>query len=108
MRRLSAFGLLLSACALARVPIAESREPRTVNIAAFKFTPAELTVSPGDTVTWINDDTFVHTTASDSGTWISQDLSRGQRFSFVAARTGRFPYHCRAHPVMRAIIVVRE
>jgi len=114
MTQRSALGLLLSACFLNRVPSAEeslpraeSREPRAVRISAFKFSPAELTVSRGDTVTWTNDDTFLHTTSADSGAWASAELGRGQRFVFVAARAGRFPYHCAAHPVMRATLVVR-
>ena len=114
MTQLSALGVLLSACFLnrvpsteERVPSAESREPRDVRIAAFNFSPAELTVSRGDTVTWTNDDAFLHTTAADSGAWASAELGRGQRFVFVAARAGRFPYHCAAHPVMRATLVVR-
>lgn len=108
MSPLSALGLLLAACALWRAPRAESREPRTVRIAGFKFAPVEMTVSAGDTVTWINDDAFVHTSAADSGAWASPDLRGGQRFSFVASRAGRYPYHCAAHPVMRAIMMVRE
>ena len=114
MTQFSALGLLLSACFLYRVPSAagrspraEGREPRAVSISGFKFSPAELTVSLGDTVTWTNDDTFLHTTAADSGAWSSAELGRGQRFAFIAARAGRFPYHCAAHPVMRASIVVR-
>lgn len=114
MNRLSALGFMLSAC-VSRVPSAEGRtlkaetgEPRAIRISGFQFAPAELTVSRGDTVAWINDDAFVHTTAADSGAWTSSELGRGQRFDFVASNAGRFPYHCAAHPVMRAILVVRE
>jgi len=114
MKRLSALGFLLSACFVSRVPRAEGRvpnaerkAPRAVSISGFTFSPAELTVSPGDTVTWTNDDAFLHTTAADSGAWASAELGRGQRFVLVAARAGRFPYHCAAHPVMRATLVVR-
>lgn len=115
MKRLSALGLLLSACFVSRAPRAEgsapgaeSRVPRAISISGFKFSPSELTVSPGDTVTWRNDDTFLHTTAADSGAWTSPELGHSQRFVFIAARVGRFPYHCAAHPVMRATIVVRQ
>lgn len=117
MKALSALGFLFTACVASRVPVlgaeghapkAEGPEPRAVHIAGFKFSPGELTVSLRDTVTWTNDDTFVHTTTADSGAWTSPELGRGQRFVFVAAQAGRFPYHCAAHPVMRATIVVRE
>jgi plastocyanin len=108
MKRLPALGLVLSACIASSLPRAEGREPKSVAIAGFRFAPAELTVSSGDTITWTNDDTFQHTTASDSGVWTSPELGRGQRFVYVASRPGRYPYHCAAHPVMRATIVVRE
>jgi plastocyanin len=78
-----------------------------VRIAGFKFAPVELTVSVGDTVVWTNDDALMHTTAADSGAWSSPEMGQGERFRFVTVRTGRFPYHCAAHPVMRATLVVR-
>lgn len=80
---------------------------RSVQIAQFKFAPAELTVAIGDTVVWTNDDALIHSTAADSGAWSSPEMRRGDRFRFVTARSGRFPYHCAAHPVMRATLVVR-
>ena len=81
--------------------------PGTVAISEFRFAPPELTVSVGDTVVWTNDDALPHTTSADSGAWSSPEMRRGERFAFVATRAGRFPYHCAAHPVMRATLVVR-
>jgi plastocyanin len=108
MRQLSAFGVVLSACLANGVPKAQSRPSKAISIAAFKFAPAEITVSVGDTVTWTNDDVFRHTTTADSGAWASTELVTGQRFVLVATRAGRFPYHCAAHPVMQAVVHVRE
>ena len=116
MRALTALGLLILADLVSGVSRARGREaapgaamePRAISIAGFEFAPAELTVSVGDSVAWINDDAFRHTTTADSGAWASAELTRGQRFVFVPRRPGRFPYHCTAHPVMRAVIHVRE
>jgi plastocyanin len=108
VRQFSAFGVVLSACLAAGVPKAESRPLKAISIAAFRFAPTEITVSVGDTVAWTNDDAFRHTTTADSGAWASAELATGQRFVFVATRVGRFPYHCAAHPVMRAVVHVRE
>jgi plastocyanin len=108
MRRLWALGVVLAACMVSRVPRAESRELRTISIAGFRFLPAEMTASAGDTVTWTNDDTFRHSTTADSGAWASPELGHGQRFVFVPKHPGRYLYHCAAHPVMRAVVVVRE
>ena len=114
MKLLSALGFALSACLAARnrnAPMAESREPRaqsrTIRISNFAFTPTVLTVSRGDTVAWVNQDTFIHTTAADSAAWSSPEIAKGDRFIFIASQAGRFSYHCAAHPVMRGEIVVQ-
>lgn len=78
-----------------------------ISISKFAFAPAELTIAPGDTIEWSNDDVFRHTTLADSGAWSSPELRRGDRFVFVPAKAGRFPYHCAPHPVMSGIIVVQ-
>jgi plastocyanin len=85
----------------------QSAKPTAVTIAGFSFTPSELSVAVGDTVVWSNDDALLHTTSADSGAWSSPEMRQGERFRFVAVRAGRFPYHCSAHPVMRATLVVR-
>lgn len=90
-----------------RVP-ASSGRLKAVSINRFAFAPAELTVEPGDTVVWTNDDPFLHTTAADSEAWSSPELARGQRFVLALTRPGRYPYHCAAHPVMRGLLVVKQ
>ena len=83
------------------------RGANSVRIKEFRFTPTELTVAIGDTVAWTNDDALLHTTSADSGAWSSPEMRQGERFTFVVLRAGRFTYHCAAHPVMRATLVVR-
>lgn len=87
-------------------PGTQRPEHKAVSISEFKFAPGELTVAVGDTVAWTNDDPLPHTTAADSGAWSSPEMSRGERFIYVAVRAGRFPYHCAAHAVMRGTLVV--
>jgi plastocyanin len=67
-----------------------------------------LTVAPGDTVTWDNEDVFIHTVTADSGAWSSPELRRGQRYVLVPSDTGRFTYHCAAHAIMHGVLVVRR
>ena len=106
MKRLSALGLLVSACLGIGAPRAEGRTPKAVTISGFQFRPTELSVAVGDTVTWVNEDPLRHTTTADSAAWESSELDRGHRFVLVPTRPGRFPYHCAAHPTMRATLVV--
>ena len=79
----------------------------TVAIRNFAFVPALLTVAPGDTVEWVNQDSFIHTTAADSAAWSSPEIATGHRFLFVAKQPGRVTYHCANHPIMRGEIVVQ-
>lgn len=72
------------------------------------FSPSELNVQPGTTVTWMNTDRDSHTTTSDLPGWNSGTLSPGRQFSFTFQATGTFPYHCSFHPGMTGRVVVAE
>ena len=110
MLRAWGLGLWAVGCvsAAAAPPKAQSPKPRAIAIRGFKFEPAELTVSVGDSVVWTNGDALPHTATADSEAWSSPELASGSRYTFVPVRAGRYPYHCAAHPVMRALLVVRD
>lgn len=80
----------------------------TISIAKFAFDPVETRVAPGDTIVWENADILPHTTSADSGAWSSGELAPRRRFVFVAQDTGRFPYHCAAHPTMKGVLLVSD
>ncbi len=81
--------------------------PVTVHITNFVFTPAELSVPAGTTVTWVNDDDIPHTVVSDDKTaFRSQVLDTGQRFSFTFKTAGSFGYFCSIHPHMTGRVTV--
>ncbi len=77
-----------------------------VNIQLMAFSPTELKVKKGSTVTWNNKDAFSHIIASDSNTFVSNEITNGAHFSFTFNDAGEFPYHCNIHPTMRAKIIV--
>ncbi len=105
--RLVACGLwLLGPACIGLRGSATSHLPQAVTVADFRFAPADLTVSVGDTVVWTNTDALLHTTSADSGAWSSPEMQQGERFRYVALHAGRFAYHCAAHPVMRATLIV--
>ncbi len=74
--------------------------------AAVPFSPASLTVSVGDTVTWLNTDSMTHTVTSDTGAFDSGLLSPGDRWSYTFTQAGTYAYHCTPHPQMTGTIVV--
>ena len=63
----------------------------------YEFRPAELTIRPGTTVTWLNV-SGSHTTTSETGVWDSGErLGEGQSFSFTFQEPGEYPYYCAPH-----------
>ena len=79
----------------------------SVSIQNFAFTPTNLTVKKGTTVTWTNKDSIGHTVTGDSGI-SSALLSQGESYSFTFNQTGQFSYHCNPHPGMIGTVTVTE
>ncbi len=80
--------------------------PVAVAIKNFAFSPAEVRVRAGATVTWTNEDGVGHTVTADGGSFGSALLARGQSFSHTFATPGTYPYSCSPHPNMRGTVVV--
>jgi plastocyanin len=78
----------------------------TVTIEGFAFAPATLTISEGDTVTFVNQDGAPHTATANNGAFDTGRLSRGQEASLTFTAAGTFDYFCEVHPNMTATIVV--
>lgn len=69
----------------------------TVNIVGLTFSPANLTVQVGDTVTWINDG-GLHNVNADDGTFTSGAPSTDLwQYSYTFRGGGSYPYHCDVH-----------
>ena len=78
-----------------------------VVIADFAFTPATLTVAPGQPIVWINNDSIPHTITSDDGQWDSGELAPGKQFTLTLHQPGTYAYHCSIHPFMQGIVIVK-
>jgi len=108
-RRLVAGSGLVLAVALAAAPVLAA--DHAVSIAGLKFEPAQITIAPGDTVTWTVTESIgaQHTVTSgklndadvgaafDSGTASLQD--DGETFQQTFDTAGVFDYFCKIHPV---------
>ena len=107
MRRL----IYLAAIALVvMVVVAPSVEAQpattTVSIQDFFFSPANVTVQPGSTVTWVNNGSVPHTVTSDDGQFDSGVLMPGDSFTVVFTGRGTITYHCSIHPSMTGSVTV--
>ena len=80
-------------------------EETSVTIDNFTFSPAELTVKVGTTVTWKNHDDIPHTIVS-AGKFRSKTLDTDDSFSFTFTAAGDYKYFCSLHPHMTGMIKV--
>jgi LPXTG-motif cell wall-anchored protein len=78
----------------------------TVTIKSFAFHPTAVTVHPGDTVTWTNQDSTGHSATANDSSFNTGILKKGSSGSFRFTKAGTFGYHCTPHPNMKAQVVV--
>jgi plastocyanin len=78
-----------------------------VRIDNFSFTPAEVTVAPGATLTWVNGDDIPHTVAATNKAFRSKVMDTDQEFSFTFKEPGSFEYFCSLHPHMKGKVIVK-
>ena len=111
---MKAFGLFaallitLTACSTATTPAAPA-EPvaqNQVTVADRMYSPKTLTISVGETVTWVFADRgMAHNVVADDNSFRSQLMETGQ-FTHTFDTAGTFTYHCTPHPDMTATIIV--
>ena len=106
--RLLAARLIVAAAVLLPFSGAHAQEVQ-VMIDNFTFSPPELTVKVGDTVTWTNRDDIPHTVVStdDPKTFKSKVLDTDEKFSFSFSKAGTYPYFCSIHPKMTGKVIVQ-
>jgi plastocyanin len=89
------------------------------------FSPAEITIAPGDTVTWVNNTDVVHTSTADpelaedpnnvqlpegAETWHSGNIEPGEEYSVTLDVPGTYMYICYPHELagMLGVIIVED
>jgi plastocyanin len=103
-RRMLGLGLTAAAILGCRITTARG-EDITVTIDNFTFSPAELTVRIGTTVTWKNHDDIPHTVVS-AGRFKSKVLDTDDSYIFTFTSAGDYKYFCSLHPHMTGVIKV--
>jgi plastocyanin len=79
----------------------------TVGLVDACFTPTTLQIQPGDTVTFVNKDPFVHNVGGNLWGHFD-DLNAGDTFAATFDEQGIYPYACNYHPGMTGAIVVGD
>ena len=96
-------GLLVGAAVMAAPLGAPDTELKIDN---FTFVPQRVTIKPGTTVTWVNDDDIPHAIAATGKEFRSKVLDTNDKYSFTFTTVGTFEYFCSLHPHMTGTIVV--
>ena len=104
--------IAVTLCTALLIPLfVHAKPPRVkaieITIKGMKFTPDNVTIKAGQSVTWTNADQRDHTVAADDGSFNSGNLSPGATFTYKFAKGGTFKYACGLHPRMKGVIVVK-
>lgn len=89
-------------------PAVETPDPSgayPVSIKNFAFSPAVLSIKTGDTVIWTNNDSSLHSVNGIG--FESNDMGKGQSYSYTFTSSGTFDYICKIHPSMKGQIIVK-
>ena len=74
--------------------------------AATAYSPNEIRIEVGQSLTWTNDDEVAHTVTADEGAFDSGFLDPGASFTFTFDEAGTYTYFCKPHPWMKGAVVV--
>jgi plastocyanin len=104
-------GLLLPPEALAeddeQTPQVTIVEPAFRPPQEWAYTPNDLTVAVGTTISWTNTGAVAHTVTADDGvSFDSGSLDPQSTFSFTPDSPGTFSYHCAFHLWMTGSVTV--
>jgi plastocyanin len=104
-------GITFIACASAGTPSATAgAAAATVDIKAFAFGPASVTISKGQSVRWTNSDGTAHTVSSGTAPTkdgkFDRDVANGASVTITFDAAGTFTYFCNIHQTMKGTVVV--
>jgi plastocyanin len=102
--------MIATALAAPFLPAARAAATVSVEIRNLAFNPSSITIAPGDTVIWYNNETSIHhSVTSDAGvtpSFDSGEIVAGATWSHTFDTEGIFAYHCMYHSSMHGTVTV--
>ena len=92
------------ALSVSRARAASHAAAHEVMIQGFAFSPAELEVAAGDTVSFTNADNAPYTATAMDGSFDTGRLNGGESGTITVAEAGTHEFKCNFHPAMRGTI----
>jgi plastocyanin len=78
----------------------------SVAVEGFAFSPADITATVGQTITFTNGDSAPHTATLDDGSCTTPNIAPGSSDGLTFSAAGTYPFHCNVHPNMKGTITV--
>jgi len=70
------------------------------------FSPANLTITTGSSVTWMNDDSVIHTVTATDGSFNSGDIATGSSYTKTFSSAGTINYSDSHNSAMTGVLIV--
>ncbi len=88
-------------------PLVRGGSDAVIEIRDFAFSPGNLEIPRGASVTWTNSDSAPHDATARGDAWRTERLSSGESGTIVFDVAGDYRYYCSIHPSMEAALRVR-
>jgi alcohol dehydrogenase (cytochrome c) len=85
-----------------KIPLQASEKPSGQG----NYQPEDPEVSPGATITWVNQDTVAHTATARDGSFDTGNINGGTSGTATVQRQGKVDYYCTIHPWMVASLTI--
>ncbi len=96
---------ILLALALVLAPAMAQADNRIIVQKGRAFQPKDVALKKGDTITFTNNDEFIHQMYSE-GNFDSDERNPGQTLTEDFSRAGTFEVRCHIHPKMKLVVRV--
>lgn len=89
------------------VPSPEPSPVSIIHIKNFAYVPDTVTIHPGSTVRFVEDDDTPHTVTATDHSFDSGNLNQKDRWTHTFATEGTYTYFCAYHPYMKGKVIVK-
>jgi plastocyanin len=84
----------------------EIGEGTPTDITTWGFTPPEVRISAGESITWMNTGSLAHSATEPSGAFDTSLLDPGDSSTIRLSTPGTYAYNCSPHPWMKGTVIV--
>lgn len=89
------------------VPSPQPSPISNIHIKNFAFVPDTVTIHPGQTVRFVQDDETPHTVTAVDKSFDSGNLNQKETWRHTFATEGTYKFICAYHPYMKGTVVVK-